>query len=1143
MNKGRYQEFRDALASRILVLDGSLGVQIGRMLTTAGGNVDFLNITDPTVVAHVHHDYLAAGADIIETNTFNSNRLSQSGYALEGRVRELNLRGAEIAREQAAAFESQDLSRPRFVAGSIGPTAASASLPNDVENAASRAVDFDTLRRDAAEQAGALIDGGVDLLLLETCFDALNIKAQLSGIRDAMEERGLDVPVIVSMTLSDASGRLLSGHTPEAVMTIIQNFKPAAVGFNCGAGPESLVPHLRRLASVSPYPTIFYPNAGLPDRLGNYSQTAGSFSAAIKPLLDEGLLNIVGGCCGTDPSHIAAVAEIAKEAPIHTPAASPLPWLAGMEEFHDDRGFINIGERCNVAGSRKFLRLIKEGNADEALAIARKQVSDGAMALDINVDDGMLDSEQEMVKFLRLLGSDPLTSSVPWMIDSSNFPVIEAALRNVPGKPIINSISLKHGEEQFLDQARRIHSYGAAVVVMAFDEEGQADTYQRRIDVCRRAYKLLTGKAGFQPRDIIFDPNVLTVATGMPEHDRYALDFIEAVRWIKENLPGAKTSGGISNLSFAFRGNNFVRQAMHAAFLYHAIKAGLDMAIMDPGAKVTYNDIPEDLLEAIEDVILMRRPDATERLTAIAGDYAKDAVKSPETTAPEVPDDVDERLSHALMSGSDTGLEPDLMESVDRHGSANAVVEGPLMAGMERVGKLFETGRMFLPQVVKSARVMHRAVEILKPLLESDRVKGTTKGTVLMATVKGDVHDIGKNIAAVVMRCNNFEVVDLGVQVDAETIVQEARRLNPDFIGLSGLISPSLDEMANVARSLQRAGLRIPLLLGGAATSDLHTAVKIAPLYNGIVLRVSDAAQNPVAASRILSNPEGEAKRIAGRHQALRDTLASPASDATIRTRPAETDWSNENLPKPATEELTIIKDIPVLEIRPFINWIYFHHCWRTPADSEEGNTLRAEAEAMLDSLVADNARMWAMVHILPAYGDPEHNRIVMNGVAIDTPRQSPKATRNDLLSLSDYVAPEGYDDHVGVFMVTIGDVLRLRLNDLSDEYSHLLLQSLCDRLAEATSEWLHYRVRTSIWGYSPDEPMDLDAISHVRYRGIRPAVGYPSLPDQMLMHSLAKLIHPSLIGVQVTSNGALSPSSSVAGFYLASPRARYFTL
>lgn len=1143
MKKGRYQEFRKALAERVLVLDGSLGVQIHRLLTTGGGNVDFLNITDPATVARVHHDYLAASADIIETNTFNSNRLSQSGYGLEERVRDLNLRGAEIARGQAAAFEEQNPSRMRFVAGSIGPTAASASLPNDVENASKRAVDFDTLRRDAAEQAGALIDGGVDLLLLETCFDALNIKAQLCGVKEAMDQRGLDVPVVVSMTLSDASGRLLSGHTPEAVLTIIENFNPAAVGFNCGAGPESLVPHLRRLASVSKYPTIFYPNAGLPDRLGNYSQTAESFSEYIKPLLDEGLLNIVGGCCGTDPTHIAAIAGIARNAVPHRPSPTPLPWLAGMEEFHDDRGFINVGERCNVAGSRKFLRLIKEGNADEALTIARKQVKDGAMALDINLDDGMLDSGKEMVKFLRLLGSDPLTSSLPWMIDSSRFDVIEAALRNVAGKPIVNSISLKHGEQQFIEEARIIHGYGAAVVVMAFDEEGQADTLQRRTEICARAYRLLTEKAGFAPRDIIFDPNVLTVATGMPEHDRYALDFIEAVRWIKRNLPGAKTSGGVSNLSFAFRGNNFVRQAMHAVFLYHAIEAGLDMAIMDPGAKVIYNDIPAELLEAIEDVILCRRPDASERLTAMAGNYAKDAVKTEESLVSDVPEDVDERLCRALMSGNDVNLEPDLMESVDRHRSANAVVEGPLMAGMERVGKLFETGRMFLPQVVKSARVMHRAVEILKPLLEADSAKGSVKGLVLMATVKGDVHDIGKNISAVVMRCNNFEVVDLGVQVDAETIVKEARRLNPDFIGLSGLISPSLDEMANVATELQRAGLRVPLLLGGAATSDLHTAVKIAPLYDGIVLRVSDAAQNPVAASRILADPEGEAERIRKHHEELRNSIKSPDDKDSDHVLRADINWEKEALSQPAVKDNVVIKDIPLGEIRPFINWIYFHLCWKTPADSPEGRDLRKDAEALLDSLEKENAVMWAQTHILAAYGDSAHNRIVVDGTVIETPRQYPKATREELLSLSDFVAPEGYNDHVGVFMATIGDVLRDKLDQTQDEYSRLLLQSVCDRLAEATSEWMHYKVRTEIWGYSPDEPLDIDAISHARYRGIRPAVGYPSLPDQMQMHGLVKLIDPAALDVEVTSNGALSPSSTVAGFYLASPRAKYFTV
>lgn len=1135
--------FRELMRSRVLVLDGSLGVQIQRSLATAGGNVDMLNITRPDVVAAVHRSYLEAGADIIETNTFNSNAISQQEYAMESRVEELNRRGVEIARTEAQRAEELDPSRPRFVAGSMGPTPVAASLPDDVDDPAHRAVDFDTLAEAARQQSEALIRAGVDLIILETCFDALNIKAQLFGIRQSLDALQSDIPLIVSVTLSDASGRLLSGHTPEAVLAIVNEFHPDAVGFNCGAGPDSLAGHVRELALKSPFPIIFYPNAGLSDRMGNYSQTPEVFVDTVQPLLADGLLNIVGGCCGTTPGHIASLSEAARTTKPRQSGHSDSPWLAGLEAFHDDRGFINIGERCNVAGSRKFLRLIKEKNYQEALDIARRQVNDGAMMLDINLDDGMLDSVDEMTRFLRILGSDPLTSGLPWMIDSSSFEVIEAALKNVPGVPIVNSISLKHGEEQFLREARLIKSYGAAVVVMAFDEQGQADTYQRRIDVCARAYRMLTEQAGFDPRDIVFDPNVLTVATGLPEHDRYALDFIEAVRWIKQNLPGVKTSGGISNLSFAFRGNNFVRQAMHAVFLYHAIRAGLDMAIMDPGAKVTYNDIPADLLEAIESVILCRREDAADRLVEMAAQYAGNSVKPDSSEPTKRPDNVDERLADALLSGSETYLEQDLREAVPLYGTANAVVEGPLMAGMERVGKLFESGKLFLPQVVKSARVMHRAVEILKPLLERKADNQTaTKGTVLLATVKGDVHDIGKNIAAVVLRCNNFNTVDLGVQVDADTIVRKAIELKPDFVGLSGLISPSLQEMANVASALRRAGLKIPLLLGGAATGELHTAVKIAPLYDGIVVRVSDAAQNPIVASRILADPEGEARKIRERYEELRLSLNQAAGKAMSSADTRIIGWNDNDIVAPKITEPVLYDAISLQDIVPYINWIYFHSCWRTPQDSAEGAKLRADADRLLSELIAYGATMRAYAAILPAYGDAEHDRIFVDGVEISTPRQDSKPGRTELLSLSDFVAPKGHNDHVGVFMVTIGDRLREAVANERDEYRRLLLQSLCDRLAEATSEWLHRQVRTRIWGYEPEGAEDLDTIRHARYRGIRPAIGYPSLPDQSLMQTLAKLVPVDKLGIQVTVNGALNPSSSVAGFYLASPQARYFT-
>lgn len=1159
----RYTALRRALHERTLVLDGSLGVMIQRLglsesqyrghffLThprPLSGDVDVLCLTAPGHVSQIHRAYLEAGADIIETNTFNSNSLSQAEYGLEAHVERLNREGARIARAEAARMESLNPSRLRFVAGSMGPTAMSASLPCDVDDPSRRGVGFDALSEAAARQAGALIDGGVDAILLETTFDLLNAKAQLHGIRRAMAERGVDVPLFVSVTLSDASGRMLSGHTPEAFLTAIRDFHPDAVGLNCGSGPASAASHLRELASVSPYPLMFYPNAGLPDRLGRYDETPESFTEAIRPLLADGLISIAGGCCGTGPDHIAALAREVAAYPRHKePAiAHRSAWLAGLEAFHDDRGFINVGERCNVAGSRKFLRLISEHKHDEALAIARRQVEDGAQILDINLDDGMLDSVDEMEKFLRLLGSDPLTSSVPWMIDSSSFEVIETALRNVGGKPVVNSISLKHGEEEFLRQAAVIGSCGAAVVVMAFDENGQADTYERRIRVCERAYRLLTEKAGFDPRDIIFDPNVLTVATGIPEHDSYALDFIRAVRWIKQNLPGAKTSGGISNLSFAFRGNNYLRQAMHAVFLYHAIAAGLDMAIMDPGTKVTYDAIPADLLERLEDVVLCRRPDATERLAAVASDYASGKVEKTSGATASVSDDVDERLAGAMLSGDDSRLEDDLREAVGRCGGAVAVVEGPLMAGMERVGKLFEGGRIFLPQVVKSARVMHRAVELLRPLLEANAGSGAKRGVFLTATVKGDVHDIGKNIVNVVMRCNNYEVVDLGVQVEADRIVAEAKRLHPDIIGLSGLISPSLEEMGVVADALSRAGITIPLLVGGAATSELHTAVKIAPRYAGTVVRVSDAAQNPVVAARLMADPEGEALRVKKRQQELRDSLLDSAQTSAVSEKHQETDWASEPIDAPAHPGVTELRDIPVSSIRPYINWIYFFNCWRTPAGSAEGASLRENAEKLLDRLEAEGATMQAMVAILPAHSTAAGDAIVINGVEVPTPRQKSTENRKSPLALCDFVAPEGYGDHAGVFVTTIGPEIRTILEKTKaagDDYACLLLQSVCDRLAEASSEWLHHKVRTEIWGYASDEDSDPDRILHGRYRGIRPAVGYPSLPDQKLMHTLARLLDMGDVDVTVTENGALSPSSSVAGFYLASPRSRYFTV
>lgn len=1140
----RYNRLRDELARRILVLDGSMGVMVQRLgLSEAeyrgqhflthdhalSGNVDVLCISAPSHIEAIHQAYIDAGADIIETNTFNSNALSQAEYGLSDHVRELNLAATHLARRVADRYG-------RFVAGSMGPTAVAASLPDDVTDSSHRAIDFETLQQAAYEQAGALIDGGVDMILLETAYDALNVKAQMRGIRRAADERGADIPIVVSLTLSDRSGRLLSGHTPEAVLTMIEHERPFAVGFNCGAGAESLAVHLRRLAEIAPYPIVFYPNAGLPDRLGNYSETPDKFADDIQAFAADGLINIAGGCCGTTPEHIARLSQAVKKlSPRKLPAVRRRPWLAGLEAFYGDTGFINIGERCNVAGSRKFLRLVNEKNYDEAVGIARKQVEDGAMALDFNMDDGMLDAAGEMQRFVRLCGADPTVAKVPWMIDSSDFAVIERALKSLPGKGIVNSISLKHGEAEFLEQARRIRDLGAAVVVMAFDEDGQAVTFERKIEICARAYRLLTEKAGIEGRDIIFDPNILTVATGMAEHAAYGIDYIRAVRWIKENLPGARTSGGVSNLSFAFRGNNYVRQAMHAVFLYHAIAAGLNMAIIDPASRVTYDDIEPGLREAIEDVILNRREDATERLTERAARYAGAKIADVEAEASVNPD-VDERLAHALQTGDESHLADDLLTAVKKHGSANAVVEGPLMTGMERVGSLFENGRMFLPQVVKSARVMHKAVELLRPLLEEGKTGGSSKGLFLTATVKGDVHDIGKNIVNVVMRCNNYDVVDLGVQVDAETIVSEALRLKPDFIGLSGLISPSLEEMAKTAAALARAGIKVPLFVGGAATSELHTAARIAPAYgDGLVVRVADAAQNPIFAARLAADYDAEAFNIRQRQAELRSSIQPDIKEA------AKAKASNvDPAPAPAHPGLTVFDAIPVADVREYINWRYFYNCWQISGNSAEQDKLRVEAEALLDALVSQGATMCAEVGLFGAHSI-DGAIVFENGTSIVTPRQHPAPGRDVCLALSDFVASES--DTVGAFMVTVGDVIRRNIAEASDDYGKLLLQSVADRLAEATSEWLHRRVRTELWAYAADEQADIESILYQRYRGIRPAIGYPCLPDQLQMHSLAKLLDPARIGITVTENGALDPASSVVGLYIANPFARYFTV
>lgn len=1162
-HNSRLLALKEALSKNILILDGSTGVEFQKLNLSEetmrgerfqthpkplAGNFDILNLSAPQIVEAIHRSYLQAGADIIETNTFNSQALSQREYLCQDLAYELNLAGARIARNMADEFSALTPQKPRFVAGSIGPSGFTLSLATDISNPTHREVEFDEMANAYELQALGLLEGGVDILLVETIFDTLNVKAIIKAINRAKEKSNrLDVPVILSITLSDASGRLLNGMTPEAFLTSIAYAKPLALGFNCSGGPANLIPFVKRLNEISPFYSILYPNAGLPDQIGNYSETPEQFSNTILPLARQRGINIIGGCCGTTPQHINLLSQTIKGLPPRTPLQNPtIAWLAGLEEFNDNRGFINIGERCNVAGSRKFLRLINEKKYDEAVEIAIKQVRDGAMILDINLDDGLLNGEEEMKIFLRLLASEPITAAVPWMIDSSSFPVIETALRNIGGKAIVNSISLKHGDQEFLRQARIIQQFGASVVVMLFDEDGQATSFEHKIKIAHRAYNLLTND-GWDPRDIIIDPNILTIATGIEQHNAYALDFIRAVDWIKKNLPGAKTSGGVSNLSFAFRGNNFLRQAMHAAFLYHAINAGLDMAIVDPTSKVTYSQIPQKLLTAIEDAIFNRNPDSASILTQLAAEYAEKKTGEQHKLAVSENLSVSERLVNALVNGDNSSLIDDLNLSVQEHNNdAAAVVEGPLMAGMEKVGSLFESGKMFLPQVVKSARTMRQAVDFLQPLMENNAVIATKKkGLVLVATVKGDVHDIGKNIAAVVMRCNNFEVIDLGVQVDAQTIVRKALELKPDFIGLSGLITPSLNEMAITVRALREAGISTPILVGGAATSELHTALKIAPnSTSGVVVRVADAAKNAVIASRLSADHDNtvaaikeEQNRIAQNFIQNQNNNSQPNNSSL-----PEIDWEKEPIYAPTFSGCKTLDNIKVKDIASFINWKYFLNCWRTAPNTPQADELIRDASDLLESISEMN--MVCRIGFFNAFATPES--IEVGRTSIATPRQKPKPSRQTLWALSDFVAPEGYGDHIGAFCISIGPEIRNLLNSVNrsaDDYQKILLQSLCDRLAEATSEFLHLRVRKDFWGYAPLEDLSTEEILRGKGQGIRPAVGYGSIPDQLQMHKLNKLLDFSQIGVDVTENGALFPSSSTAGIYLSSPRAFYFTV
>ncbi len=1182
----------------ILVLDGAMatllqgfgldesdyrGVRFADHPRELMGNHDVLVLTRPDAVESIHRRYFEAGADIVETNTFSATRLGQAEYGLEAFVREMNREAARVARRAADAVEAADPTRPRFVCGILGPTNRTASISPRVEDPGYRDIDFPELASVYEEQVHGLVEGGADLLMIETVFDTLNAKAAIFAIRKVFRDQGFELPVMISGTITDRSGRTLSGQTAEAFLHSIRHARPFSVGLNCALGARQLAPHLEALARAADLRVSVHPNAGLPNEFGGYDQGPEEMAGLIADFARRGLVNVVGGCCGTTPEHIAAVAEAVRGMPPRRVPARP-PWcrLSGLEPLTigPDINFVNVGERTNVTGSKRFRTLIGEDRFDEALEVARQQVEGGAQILDVNMDEGLLDSEAAMTRFLRLIASEPDISRIPVMVDSSRWEVLEAGLRCLQGKGVANSISLKDGEELFRERAATILDYGAAVVVMAFDEEGQADSLERKVEICTRAYRILTEEVGFPPEDIIFDPNVFAVATGIPEHDGYGVAFIEAVRSIRETLPGALTSGGISNLSFSFRGNDLLREAMHTIFLYHAIGAGLDMGIVNAGALPVYDQIPEELREAIEDVLFERRPDATERLTALAERHRGGGTERAEDLAWREADP-EERLAHALIKGIDRWVEEDTEAARLRAERALDVIEGPLMKGMNVVGDLFGAGKMFLPQVVKSARVMKRAVACLLPHIEAETSpgdRGATKGRVLLATVKGDVHDIGKNIVGVVLQCNGYEVVDLGVMVPAERIVETAREEAVHVIGLSGLITPSLDEMVHVAGELERAGFDLPLLIGGATTSRAHTALRIEGKYRGATVHVLDASRAVGVVSRLLSprDRSGFVARVREEYAEVRERHRDrparrpliPLAEARVNAFPV--DWAGYEPPAPATTELVRIEEPSLTELRRYIDWTPFFQTWELrgkypdilsdPDRGEAATRLLADAEELLDEIIRDGLlRASGAVRIFPA-------RAVGDDIELFTSedRKEPVARIHTLrqqfgkegdrpnLALADFVSPGprgegggGRPDWVGAFAVAAGhglEALVERFRGRHDDYRAILAQSLADRLAEALAEWTHERVRQEIWGYARDERMSNEELILERYRGIRPAPGYPACPDHTEKGTLMRLLDAERnAGVSVTESFAMLPAASVSGWYLAHPDAFYF--
>lgn len=1192
------------LAERILILDGAMGTMIQRYgLTEADfrgerfadsqkllkGNNDLLSITRPDVIGAIHRQYLDAGADIIETNTFNATAISMQDYGMSHLAAEINLAAARLAREAADEYTLKTPHKPRFVAGSIGPTNKTASMSPRVEDPMYRAATFDDFRKAYHEQITALVKGGVDLLLIETIFDTLNAKAAIFAAQEVAAETGINTPLMLSVTITDRAGRTLSGQTLHAFVASVSHAKPLSIGLNCSFGAADLKPYVKELGRIAPFYISAYPNAGLPNQLGEYDETPEKMALQIREFMEEGLVNIIGGCCGTTPDHIARYVAMAESAPPHRKAEPPAYLqLSGLEmlEVSPLINFMNIGERCNVAGSRRFLRLIQEKKYEEALDIARRQVEDGAQALDINMDEGLLEGAEEMTRFLNLLASDPDVSRVPIMIDSSKWEVLEAGLKCVQGKSIVNSISLKNGEEDFLREALLAQRYGAAVVVMAFDEKGQADTFERRTEICSRAYKLLLDN-GFDPRDIIFDPNVLAIATGIEEHRNYGVDYIRTVRWIKEHLPHAKVSGGVSNLSFSFRGNESVREMMHSVFLYHAIATGLDMGIVNPGQSVIYEDIPADVRDLMEDAVLNRREDATERLMEYAekikGDKSDNgaAVKSEEWRQLTL----EERLSHALVKGIGDYMEEDLAEALKVYPRAVDIIDKPLMDGMNRVGDLFGSGKMFLPQVVKAARTMKKAVAILQPVIEAEKSSsgGSQKaGKIVLATVKGDVHDIGKNIVSIILACNNYEIIDLGVMVPPEQIIETVKREQPDMVGLSGLITPSLEEMAVVAAEMEKEGFTLPLLIGGATTSRLHTALKIEPKYlNGPVVYVKDASQSPSAVANLLNaeNRDAYIRKIREDYALLREHRAQKQVKLVTleeaRQNPFRIDWEKWQPPVPLKPGRTVLHKIPVAEIIPYIDWKFFFHTWNLSAKFHTVTRIdrcercRAEWVATYREEEKEKALEAARLYddaydILQRFQEEDadyiravlgfyeatsgDDTIVIDGKPFPFLRQQKENEQQTYFCLSDFIAPResGITDWIGAFAVTGGagaDALMQQYDEEGDTFASLLVKSLLDRLAEAATEWLHAKVRREYWGYASDETLTIAEMFAVKYTGIRPAVGYPSIPDQTVNFLLHDLLGSDEIGISLTENGVMYPNAAVSGLLFAHPQSKYFAV